>query len=110
MRVVTLQYLAYRTCTFTKLLRRLQTHLVHGIKHATMDWFEAITNVWQCTADNNAHRVIEIGISHFFYNVDWLNIAWFHKKTSSPKKVDSAIAGLKCLSLLVGGVLENLIL
>ena len=37
----------------------------HGVEHAAVDGFEAITHVGQCASDDHAHRIVQIGPLHF---------------------------------------------
>ena len=43
---------------------------VDGDNAAAMHRFEAIAHVWQCPPHDHAHRVIEVGASHLFFEAD----------------------------------------
>ena len=49
------------------------TALVRSVENAPMNGFEAIANIRQRPADDDAHRVIEIGALHLLDNGDWLD-------------------------------------
>ncbi len=40
-----------------------------------MDGLEAVANVGEGAADDDAHRVVEIGAGHFVYDTNSFNIA-----------------------------------
>ena len=48
--------------------------VVHRVKHAAVNRLQAIANVWQCTSDDNAHRVVEVRALHFDLEVDLLYV------------------------------------
>src|SRR5690606_27772740 len=48
--------------------------LCHGKKHTAMHWFEAVPDVRQGPADDHAHGVIEVGLAHFAFDGDRLNL------------------------------------
>ncbi len=42
----------------------LQAHLVHRVEYAPVDRLEAVTHVGQRAADDNAHRIVQVGAGH----------------------------------------------
>ena len=60
---------------------RLQVRLVpvvaqfaHRVQHATVHRLEAIAHVRQCPSDNYAHRIIQIGLLQFVFDIDWKDL------------------------------------
>ena len=47
-----------------------QTHFVHAVKNAAMDWFETVANIGQRASHNHAHSVIEVRAFHLIFDVD----------------------------------------
>ena len=43
--------------------------LAHGVEHATVDRFEAITHIWQRSTNDYTHGVIEIGLFHLLLDI-----------------------------------------
>ncbi len=35
-----------------------------------MNWFESVPDIWKCSGNNNRHRIIDVGASHFLFNVN----------------------------------------
>src|SRR5438105_3898752 len=52
---------------------------MHGKKYAAVHWFEAITDVRECTLDNDRHRIVKIRFLHLFRDTCLLEFADFHK-------------------------------
>ena len=52
------------------LLVVLEAHLAHGVEHAAMHGLEAVASVGQRAADDDRHRVVEIGAAHLLFNID----------------------------------------
>ena len=46
------------------------SHVVHGIKDAPVHRLQPIAYVREGPADNDAHRVVHIGLTHFVFDVD----------------------------------------
>ena len=44
--------------------------LIHRVEHATMDWLQSVSHIRQRSPNNNAHRVVHIGLPHFIFYVD----------------------------------------
>ena len=44
--------------------------LVHGEQHASMYRLEAVAYIGQCAPDDDAHRVVEIALTHLVFDVD----------------------------------------
>ena len=44
--------------------------LLHGVQHAPMHGLEAVAHVGQGAADDDAHRVVHVGLPHFLLDVD----------------------------------------
>ncbi|OIQ75145.1 hypothetical protein GALL_431910 [mine drainage metagenome] len=44
--------------------------VVHCVKHAAVDWLEAVANVGQRSADDDAHRIVKIRPRHLNLDVD----------------------------------------
>jgi hypothetical protein len=44
--------------------------LVHRKQHAPVHRFQAITHIRQCPSYNHAHRVIQVGMTHLFFETD----------------------------------------
>ncbi len=53
-----------------ELLVELEAHLLHAVEDATVDGFEAVTDVGQGSADDDRHRVVEVGAAHLLFNID----------------------------------------
>ena len=49
--------------------------LVHGEQHAPMHRLQAIAHVGQRTADDHAHRVIEVRLLELVLDIDWQNLS-----------------------------------
>ena len=47
---------------------------VHRVQNTTMYWFQAITHIWKSTHYDYGHRIIDIGVLHFFINLNGMNI------------------------------------
>ena len=45
-----------------------QVQVVHGDQDASLGGFEPIANVWQCAADDNAHRIRQITFPQFDFD------------------------------------------
>ncbi len=52
------------------LLVELEAHLLHAIEDAAVDGLEAVTDVWQGSANDDRHGVVEVGPAHLLFNVD----------------------------------------
>ena len=44
--------------------------ILHGVQHAPMHGLEAVAHVRQGAADDDAHRVVHVGLPHFLLDVD----------------------------------------
>ncbi len=44
--------------------------LVHGKQHAAMHGLQAIAYIRQRASDNHAHRIVQVGLAHFFFQAD----------------------------------------
>ena len=42
----------------------------HGKEHSPVNRFKTIANIGKCPADNDAHRVIEVGLAQFVFDID----------------------------------------
>ena len=62
-------------CRFLVGLVVLVAELTHRVEHATMDRFQAVTNVRECASDDHAHRVIEVRLPHLVFEIDGQNFA-----------------------------------
>ena len=52
------------------LLVELEAHLLHAVEDAAMDGLEAVADVGQGAADDDRHRVVEVGAAHLLFDVD----------------------------------------
>src|SRR5579859_3577068 len=48
-----------------------QAEVVHGHEDAALHGLEAVANVGQRARDDDAHRVVEIGLLHLGFDIDW---------------------------------------
>ena len=48
--------------------------LIHRVKHTPMDWLQSVSHIRQRSTNNDAHRVVHIGLTHFIFYVDTSNI------------------------------------
>ena len=51
----------------------LQTHVVHREEHAPMHGLEAVADVRKRTADDDAHRVVEVARAHLVLELTQFN-------------------------------------
>ena len=65
MRVIFTDHITNHTGGFLCGTRIGVTHLLHRVKHATMNGFQTVPNVRQSAAHNHAHCVIQISTLHF---------------------------------------------
>ena len=70
MRMVFTQYLTHKSRTFSGGLVVIHAQFIHGKKDPSVNWFQAIANIWQCPAHNYTHGVIDVGRLHLLLNVD----------------------------------------
>ena len=68
-RVIFTDYVTDDTGGFLVGLVVIIAHLVHCEQDAPVDGFQAIAHVRQGPADDNAHRVIHVGLTHLVFNV-----------------------------------------
>ncbi len=52
------------------LLVELEAHLLHAVEDAAMHGLEAVTDVGECAADDDGHRVVEIRAAHLLLDID----------------------------------------
>ena len=48
----------------------VDAQLVHRVEHAPMHRLETVPNVRECTADDDAHGVVEVRLPHLVFEVD----------------------------------------
>src|SRR3989344_6898128 len=64
MRVVLTHYITNDTSTFNKFCRRAVTVLIHRVKNTSVYWLKTVTHIWQCTINNDTHRVAKETVLH----------------------------------------------
>lgn len=47
-----------------------EARVVHGVQHASVHRLEAVTDLGERTADDDAHRVIDVAALHLLLDVD----------------------------------------
>ncbi len=57
---------------------RTHAHLMHRIQHAAVDWLEPIARVWQRTLHDDAHRIVEIGLTHLAFDACGSDVSNIH--------------------------------
>ena len=70
MRVVLTDHVTDHTGGFLVRFVPVVTQFAHRIQNAAMHGLQAITRIGQCTPDNDAHRVVEVGLSQFVFDID----------------------------------------
>ena len=75
MRVVFTDYVTNDTGRFFIGFIPVVAQYVHGVKYATVNRLQAISDVRQRTANNDRHRIIQIGALQLFLNVDRCNFS-----------------------------------
>ena len=57
----------------------------HGVQHAPVDGLEAVANIGQRAPDDDAHRIVEIGLLHLLFETDKEQFLSHFSHTISPK-------------------------
>jgi hypothetical protein len=65
--VVFTDYVADNACRLLVSLVVIVAQLAHRIEDTPMNRFEAVTHIRQRTPDDDAHRVVEIGLLHLLF-------------------------------------------
>lgn len=78
MRVIGLEYLTDDTGALAIAAGGAKTHVVHRVEDAPLDWFEPVADIGKRALDDDAHRIIEIGATHFRVNIDLSDVACLH--------------------------------
>jgi hypothetical protein len=60
----------------------VNTHIVHGVENAPMNWFEPISGVRQGARNDHAHGVIQVSGAHLFVYVYLSDSPNIHKNLS----------------------------
>ncbi len=42
----------------------------HAVEHPAMNWFETVSNIGKCTADDDAHGVVEVTALELFLDIN----------------------------------------
>src|SRR5699024_9272931 len=66
--------IANHTCRFFVWLVVVVTQLAHGVQHAPMHRLEPVAHVRQRAADDDAHGIVEIRLTHLLFEVDRKNL------------------------------------
>jgi hypothetical protein len=73
--VVTTHNVSDNTSTLGEVAIGSVTTVIHGVQHPAVNWLESVTDIRQCSGDNNGHGVIKIGTLHFSLQVNRLDPA-----------------------------------
>ena len=57
---------------------RREVQVVHRDQDAALRRLEPVADVWQGARDDDAHRVVEVGVAHLLFDGDLLDDADFH--------------------------------
>ena len=68
--MVALEHLADDTGALAMLLGRVHAHLAHRVEDAALDRLEAVADVGQRPRGDDRHRIREIALPHFVFDVD----------------------------------------
>ena len=71
--MVAAQHIADRSCALPVRLIPRQAILIHGIKNAAMNRFQAVPHIRQSAADDNRHCVFNIAFLHFLNELRFNN-------------------------------------
>src|SRR5690606_18456271 len=66
------------------------TQLVHREEDAAVYRLEPVSDVRQGAPDDHAHRVVEVRVTNFVFDIDWNNI-WRFSHTQYAIKVDAGV-------------------
>ena len=69
-RVVLRHHLADRAGRFLEGTGGGEPALAHGVEDAAVDWFQAVADIGERAADDDAHRVVEVGAFHLLFDGD----------------------------------------
>jgi hypothetical protein len=72
--VVLTHNVADNTRTLAELLVWAVATVEHCVNNATVHRLHAVSNVWKCATNDNAHRVVEVTSLHLNLKVDLLNV------------------------------------
>ena len=50
------------------------TTVIHCVDNTSVYWLEAVSHIWQCARDDNAHRVVKVRPLHFNIKVNDFNL------------------------------------
>jgi len=67
-RVIARQHVAHRGRRLPERLVRGDALLVHGVEDAAMHGFQAVSHIRQGPGDDDAHRVIDVGLLHLVFD------------------------------------------
>ncbi|MNF95701.1 hypothetical protein D3C84_784670 [compost metagenome] len=70
MRVILTDHVTDNTGRFLVRLVEVVAQLAHREQYATVHGLEAIARIRQCTADDHAHRVVEVGLFQLVFDID----------------------------------------
>ena len=69
-RVVVAHRLGNGACGFRVAAVGPEAGVVHRVQHAAVHWLEAVANLGEGAADDDAHRVVDVAALHLLLNVD----------------------------------------
>ena len=73
MRVILPHYLPDHARTFIEGTLWTVSTIKHGIQDTSVNWLQSVTNIWEGTANNNGHRIVQVGAFHLLLEIDLLN-------------------------------------
>ena len=77
--MVLAQHFAHDSRAFLVPAARVHTHIVHGVENAPMHRLQPVARIGQRPRHDHAHRVTQVGVAHFAFNIDWLDRAISHE-------------------------------
>jgi hypothetical protein len=49
---------------------RCEAEALHGEEYSALNWFQSITNIWECSSNYYTHGVFDVGFAHLGLNSD----------------------------------------
>ena len=93
--MIALEHLADDTGALAVLLGRIEAHVAHRIKDAPLHRLEAVADVGQRPRGDDRHRVREIALPHFVFDVYVLNNIVVHELKKAPASGVGSLSSLK---------------
>src|SRR5581483_6703127 len=99
--MVTIEHFADDTGALAMLLARVEAHLAHRIENAPLHRFEAVAHVGQRARSDNGHRIREIALSHFVFDVDLMDKVDIHAAWAGSGSFANTLELRKCAGAFV---------